>query len=333
MSRQALRDRCRALPPACFAPVMATGIVSRALAEAGARTASALLLALACATYALLLAASAVKALCHRAHLRAELTDPARLFGHYTFVAASGVLATRLGHGPARGVSYALLALAAAVWTALTTALTRLPRATARAAARQADGTWFLATVGLQSLVLCLTALPPRRVFLAPALALWWCGVLLYALTLAVVTRRLIRHPPEADRCTPAYWITMGAAAISTLAGTQLLDQDRFRPHAVHGPLTLAVVTLWSWASTLIPPLLATGCWRHLHHRVPLSYEPALWCVVFPVGMYATATLRVTATVTHPAPTAVALPLAWSAATVWLTVQGLALASHRPARL
>ncbi|WP_309248511.1 tellurite resistance/C4-dicarboxylate transporter family protein [Streptomyces sp. MNP-20] len=323
-----LRDRCRSLPPACFAPVMATGIVSRALNEAGARTASTLLFACACALYAVLLVASGAKALFHPAALQAELADPARVFGHFTFVAASGVLATRLSHGPARGTAYVLLAVAGAAWAVLAAGLTRLPRS----AAREADGTWFLATVGLQSLVLCLTSLPPRPVLVPLAFALWWCGVLLYAGTATVLGRRLLRHPPGPARCTPAYWVTMGAVAISTLAGTQLHDHEDLLPHAARGTLALAVVVLWSWATVLVPPLLATGCWRHLHHRVPLAYEPALWCVVFPVGMYATATARVTATLTPHAPGVAVHLLAWVAAAVWLTVQGHAVAARRPAR-
>ncbi|WP_051854689.1 tellurite resistance/C4-dicarboxylate transporter family protein [Streptomyces sp. NRRL B-1347] len=302
--------------------------MSRALDEAGVRTAFTLLFALACALYACLLTAVGVKAVGHPAALGAELADPARVFGHFTFVAASGVLATRLSHGPARGVAYVLLTLAGVAWAVLARCLTRLPRA----AAREADGTWFLATVGLQSLALCLTSLPPRRPLLLLALGLWWGGVLLYVITAAVLGRRLLRRPPRPARCTPAYWIAMGAVAISTLAGTQLHDHAGLLPHALRGPLGLAVIVLWSWATALIPPLLAVGCWRHLRHRVPLTYEPALWCVVFPVGMYATATARVTTTLTPHAPSVAVHLLAWVAAAVWLTVQGHAVAARRPVR-
>lgn len=33
------------------------------------------------------------------------------------------------------------------------------------------------------------------------------------------------------------------------------------------------------------------GLWRHVARHWPLSYEPALWIVVFPLGMYSVATL------------------------------------------
>jgi hypothetical protein len=36
---------------------------------------------------------------------------------------------------------------------------------------------------------------------------------------------------------------------------------------------------------------LTLGLWRHIRRHWPLSYEPTLWSVVFPLGMYSVATL------------------------------------------
>jgi hypothetical protein len=44
-----------------------------------------------------------------------------------------------------------------------------------------------------------------------------------------------------------------------------------------------------SWLSRAL--LVVLGFWRHVRHHWPLSYEPALWSVVFPRGMYSVATL------------------------------------------
>nr|WP_229909694.1 hypothetical protein [Streptomyces flavofungini] len=90
-------------------------------------------------------------------------------------------------------------------------------------------------------------------------------------------------------------------------------------------PLGAAVVVLWSWATLLIPVLPATGVWRHLRHRVPLAYEPALWCIVFPLGMYATATAHLTAAHLAAAQrigasTLPQRPLAWVALAAWVAV-------------
>ncbi|ARX89315.1 hypothetical protein SMD44_08802 [Streptomyces alboflavus] len=68
--RQGLADRCRGLAPACFAPVMATGIVSRALTQTGARALSLVLFGVAAALYAVLLCATALKARYHPSVIR-----------------------------------------------------------------------------------------------------------------------------------------------------------------------------------------------------------------------------------------------------------------------
>src|SRR5262249_21178845 len=48
-------------------------------------------------------------------------------------------------------------------------------------------------------------------------------------------------------------------------------------------------ITFWAFGTWLIPALVAAGIWRHIIHKVPLRYEPALWSIVFPLGMYGVA--------------------------------------------
>lgn len=52
-----------------------------------------------------------------------------------------------------------------------------------------------------------------------------------------------------------------------------------------------AAVVLWAFATWLIPALLAVGVWRHLIQRIPLVCTPALWSMVFPLGMYSVASM------------------------------------------
>jgi hypothetical protein len=86
------------------------------------------LFGIAAALYTVLLAATALKALCHPQRLKAELHDPSRLFGHYTLVAASGVLAARLAATPFADAATALFALAALAWAVLSVAAVRALR-------------------------------------------------------------------------------------------------------------------------------------------------------------------------------------------------------------
>ncbi|MFE3824820.1 tellurite resistance/C4-dicarboxylate transporter family protein [Streptomyces sp. NPDC059092] len=331
MTRLALTERCRDLPPACFAPVMATGIVARALNEAHAVTVAEALLITAASLHTVLLAGLTVKAVRHSAHLMAELRDPTRLFGHFTLVAACGVLATRLGTGPLRAVAYGLVSLAATTWVVFMAYACAGLRRAFRPALRHADGTWFLAAVGLQSISLALTALGPRPLQIAVAFALWTGGVFLYLATLAVVAWRLWCHPPGPHLLTPAYWVTMGAAAISTLSGTQLAAHGEALPGSAARLVTSTVSALWCWATLLIPPLTAAGVWRHLRHRVRAGHELALWCVVFPLGMYATATARLAEVEGITVLSAAVPPLAWTAATAWTAVTACRLRTRHHA--
>ena len=47
----------------------------------------------------------------------------------------------------------------------------------------------------------------------------------------------------------------------------------------------------WSFGTWWIPLLIVLGFGRHVLRKWPLRYEPALWAVVFPIGMYSVATL------------------------------------------
>jgi tellurite resistance protein TehA-like permease len=67
--------------------------------------------------------------------------------------------------------------------------------------------------------------------------------------------------------------------------------------------------------------------------RVPLTYSPMLWSLVFPLGMYALASLRVSLTADFPPLSALAQAMAWVALATWLaTGAGLIVTSWRSFR-
>ncbi|MFI0819300.1 tellurite resistance/C4-dicarboxylate transporter family protein [Streptomyces sp. NPDC021098] len=289
MTRTMYGATARDLPPAAFAPVMATGIVSQGLAAAGAPQVSDALLELAVALYAGLLAALVWRVARHSREVAADLRDPGRVFGFFTFVAGSDVLAARLAHGPWRAVTTVLTVLAVPVCTVLLGCVARMAhRLGAGGAVRRAEGTWFLCVVGVQSAVLAVSGPAPARGLPGTALA-WAAGLLLYAAVATLVAGRLLRFGVAPRDLTPPYWITMGACAISLLAGARLAHPGL---DAALGPALNrdVLLVLWAWATCLLPPLLAAGAWRHLRHRIPLAYEPTWWTIVFPTGMYAVST-------------------------------------------
>ncbi|WP_222624945.1 tellurite resistance/C4-dicarboxylate transporter family protein, partial [Streptomyces buecherae] len=314
---QGVSGRVRGLAPACFAPVMATGIVSRAVATSGARRLSWPLLGLGLAGFALLTAALVWRLLAYRAQLAADADAPARVFGFFTFVAGSEVLAARLAGAGARAVALALCLVAAVVWGCVAARAARTLRRSPHAA-RAADGTWFLCAVGLQSVVVAGTALGHGPWVRGVLFGCWVAGLALYGAVLGAVGWRLRRYPVPPSALTPAYWVAMGACAISVLAGAQVVGLGwAAGPRRV---LVGALLVLWGWATLLLPVLVAAGYWRHWRHRVPVRYEPTQWCVVFPLGMYAVASRALAEVSGVAALRAVGGGVTWVAGGAWLLV-------------
>jgi tellurite resistance protein TehA-like permease len=160
---------------------------------------------------------------------------------------------------------------------------------------RHADGSWFLWAVAAQSVAVSGASLEPvvpglQRALAVTAVLSWSVGVFLYGGVAVAVAGRLLLYDLRPAELTPPYWVAMGATAISVLAGARIVEMhpspmvDATR--ALVGGLS---VLFWAFGTWLIPVLVAAGWWRHRAHRVPLVYRPALWSLVFPLGMYSVA--------------------------------------------
>jgi tellurite resistance protein TehA-like permease len=260
----------RRLDASAFAFVMATGIVSVAASLQGLPALSETLLWVACLAWVTL-----ALALSLRGFRQATSTRPR--FASFAFVAATAVLGTRFALMGHTAVAFALLVLAASSWLAL------LPR---RRGGERADGGWFLIVVGTESLAVLASLLAQRwgEQFLDAALACWLLGVCLYPAVAAAIGAELHHRP----RFGPDLWITMGALAIATLAGTEILLAGRTL-HALdplRGWLRGSNLVTWALASAWILPLAAA----ELRHRADWRNYSGRWSFVFPLGMYAAAT-------------------------------------------
>ena len=314
-----------------FAMVMATGIVSVAAYQAGRPFLSATLLAIAAAGFAVVMALVTARAFTNGAGLVGELADFGLAFTAFAFVAACDVLGDRLNVAGAAVTASAFAAAALISWLALVAVLLgRLATAATRPAARDINGTWYLAAVGTQSLAIAATflrtsGLLPGRIFLWAGIVLWLTGTALYIAISALVAFRLRRVGLEADHATAPYWVSMGAASITVVAGAQLL-----LAHA--GPLigtaimTALCVSFWLVATALVPVLAVRSGWRHLRISARLSYRCELWMVVFPIGMYATAGIQLGAATGSAVIHAVGGAAVWPAVGAWaLTFIGMAV--------
>jgi tellurite resistance protein TehA-like permease len=82
----------------------------------------------------------------------------------------------------------------------------------------------------------------------------------------------------------------MGAVAITVVAGARIVEMESApMVDATRGLIAGLSVVFWAFATWLIPVLVAAGVWRHWVRKVPLRYEPTLWSMIFPLGMYAVA--------------------------------------------
>ncbi|WP_328538231.1 tellurite resistance/C4-dicarboxylate transporter family protein [Streptomyces sp. NBC_00344] len=322
--RAAVTSRVAGLNAAAFSFVMGTGIVSTALDINGAGTASAALLVVSLAGFAVLLPAYGWRLLRRRQRFMADLLGP-RGFAFLTIVIASNLLASRLVQDGHTAVSGAFLAFGAVGWLLLGYGIPLGLITTARRGPSidQVNGTWFLWAVGSESVAVAAAALS-RQVpgHLLPVLALvcWAVGLILYLLTAGIVLARLLVRPVAPGDLMTSAWIFMGAAAISVLAGARLLDLPLGNLLVSRSVIAGLSIVLWSFSSWLIPLLLALGVWRHVLRRIPLRYELGWWNLVFPIGMYAVTTHELGRTTGTSWLTTMGSGEIWVAAAAWAVV-------------
>ncbi|HEV2376160.1 MAG TPA: tellurite resistance/C4-dicarboxylate transporter family protein [Streptosporangiaceae bacterium] len=319
----------RDLHPGYFAFVMATGIISTGTFLLGPSWLSWAFLAAASAGLVVLAIGLVARAAFFRSSLTADFKAPDRVFGFFTISAGLDVLGVRLaaaGHPLATAV---LSGLAAIVWLLLTygvPASLLLTRAS-DSVLGGVNGTWLLWVVATQSLSIAASTLvpvwPSQSGLLAPAAAgLWSIGLVLYLLLVSLILLRWLTVAMKPEVLGPPYWILMGATAITVFAGARILDLPGRLPvtQATHGFVAGFSFAMWAFGTWWIPLLIILGLWRHVRHHWPLAYEPTLWSVVFPLGMYSVATL-VFGKATH---LALMAPLArfmlWVAVAAWALV-------------
>ena len=307
----AFADRLASMPPASFAMVMATGIVSIACQLLGLRPVAVALLLINIVLYVTLWALTVARALQFGARLLADLTHHARAVGFFTIVAATSVLGSQVllvigAWSVAAACWVAGIALWAIVTYSVFTALT--VGVDKPSLAEGINGGWLLPVVAAQSVAVLGAQLATGFGSRSP-LALFFCvvmwlgGGMLYIWIISLIFYRYTFFPMSPSDLAPPYWINMGAVAISTLAGTLLAAAAPLSPLVQDLLPFIKGLTLLFWATATwwIPMLVILGAWRHLYRRFPLRYDPLYWGAVFPLGMYTVCTFRVAGMIDEPA--------------------------------
>ena len=297
-----IKEELADLHPAYFAVVMSTGIVSIGASFLDWPILPRVLLWVNLFSYAILWILYILRIVTYPRRVLADFSDHSRGVGFFTMVAATGVVAAQLTLSSENYLWAKILwYLGAGLWFVfmygIICALT--VKQDKPSLAEGINGGWLVAVVGTQSLCVagCL-ALPELGVgiegSLTIMLALWLCGGMLYLWLISIIFYRYTFFEFRPSDLMPPYWINMGAMAISTLAGSLLIQR------ATDSPLLLSILpflkgfTLWYWATATwwIPLMALLAIWRHGIKRFPISYDQGYWGLVFPLGMYTACTFQ-----------------------------------------
>ncbi len=232
-------------------------------------------------------------------------------------------------------VALVLGTAAALVWLVLTYGLpVAMVAGSVRPRLGDVNATWLIWVVGTQSLSMlaaelaAVTSFPGLRGDLpAVAVCMWAFGVILYLTLVTLVFLRLLLAQVSIDDLGPAYWITMGAAAISANAAAEILALHTPLVSALHAFMLGLAVLLWAFATAWIPLLTLLTLWRYGLSRRFRRYEPGLWAGVFPLGMYAVTSKTLGQSSGLGFMVSVAEASVWVAVVTWSAVLALMLAT------
>jgi len=296
-----LLDASEELFPGYFALVMATGVISIATELMGIPFVPSALLALNWIAYGVLWLLTLLRITYFPSKFLADLSSHQRAPGFFTLVAGTCVLgAQSVVVADATDIGMVLWWLGIVLWIlvmyAFFTAVTI--REHKPSLAGGLNGAWLIAAVATQSIVVLRgtldAATTPPDVIQFLCLVMFMIGSMLYLAIIPIIFYRLTFVRLATRDFSPPYWINMGAVAISTLAGALLLM--RAETWGVLGEflpfLKGFTVLFWAVSTWWIPLLFTLMVWRYWVRHDAISYEPQLWGMVFPLGMYTTSTYQ-----------------------------------------
>lgn len=314
--------------PGYFALVMASGILSFAFNMTGWSVLAELLFGVAVAAWLVLLVLSVWRLLCFPHAVRIDLLNIRRVFAFFTLVVATNVVGILFHQHGYVYLAIGCWMMAFLAWSSLLyLSFSVLTFLTHPHTVNVVHGDWLTSIIGTQSLVLLGVVIAPSLgeyadYMLVEVHLLWMLGLVLYGIFITLFCYRIFFQRFQPEDTSPLLWVIMGAAAVGTNAATGLLNAEVHLPFllALHPFIDGMAMMLWAWATWWIPMLVIFGIWKHFVRRYPLRYEPALWSMVFPLGMYAVASFRLGLAAEFPPLQWISHIMMWVALAVWCLV-------------
>jgi tellurite resistance protein TehA-like permease len=297
MVQSGIRD----LFPAYFALVMATGIISIACHLLEMDFLAFPLFYLNQFFYIVLWLLTLARIVHYPSRLISDLSNHRLGAGFLTLVAGTNVLGSQFAILTSnQTVAFVLWILGLALWLFLIYALFTVMTVKEEKPPLESgiNGAWLMFVVSTQSVAVLGMFLisrfaPWEEMFTFAMVGFYLLGCMFYILIISLIVYRFMFFKIDPDEMGPPYWINMGAVAITTLAGANILLKGNAPFLSDLFPF-IKGFTFFFWAAGTwwIPLLFILGAWRHIYKRYPLTYHPVYWGLVFPMGMYTVATFQ-----------------------------------------
>lgn len=288
------------LPPAYFALVMALGALSIVLSALGFGILANILLYLNVTIYLILWMLTIMRLVWYFPRFFSDLTSHENGPGFFTLVAGTCIIGSQLLNVvQLPEIAFIVWVIGIALWIVIMyifffSITTRDNKPDLQ---EGINGGWLIAAVATQSVSVLGTQLAPyvtegRDILIFFTLCMYLLGSMLYINIIALIFYRLTFLPLNKEAITPPYWTTMGAVAITTLAGSTLILHSRYLPLLEELVPFFKGFTLFFWITSTwwIPLLIILMLWRLLYHKVPIRYNAQYWGMVFPIAMYTLST-------------------------------------------